>query len=554
VRTPDNHNLKATRRCWERLSAALLAAACGCTLPGRAPEPEPDVVAMTSPESPRVWGTVVSESQVAASVPPPQTAVPRTAAIQRLPAVQAVSHAEALAEEQTLTPALQPRTIADAMQPQGMLEEVPATPQLDLSLTSALGIAGGDNPRIAFAAARYREAFARLEGAQTLWLPSLRAGVSYNHHDGQLQASNGNVETVSRSALNAGLGVRSIGAGSPMTPGIAAEFHVSDAIFQPQVTAHAASARQAAVRSATNDTLLEVSLAYLELLRALQTLRVAEQTQEHAKQLADLTDSFAKAGEGNQADADRAKTEYARRQNDVVRAEEDVIVMSARLAQVLSVDPTVLIVPQEPTIVPIDLVALEVPQAELVATGLGSRPELAEAQHLVCEAVYRYRREKYAPLVPSVLLGISQAGFGGGTGSSIDNYDGRFDLDAAAFWELRNLGFGEAARRGETRAQYDQMRQLQVQTMDRVAREVVEAHAQVQARRRQIAVAESAVAAATQSYERNSERIREGQGLPLEVLQSVQALDEAQREYLRTLVDYNAAQFRLQRAIGWPIR
>jgi outer membrane protein TolC len=98
------------------------------------------------------------------------------------------------------------------------------------------------------------------------------------------------------------------------------------------------------------------------------------------------------------------------------------------------------------------------------------------------------------------------------------------------------------------------MRQLQVQTMDRVAREVVEAHAQVQARRRQIAVAESAVEAATQSYERNTERIREGQGLPLEVLQSVQALDEAQREYLRTLVDYNAAQFRLQRAIGWPIQ
>jgi hypothetical protein len=40
---------------------------------------------------------------------------------------------------------------------------------------------------------------------------------------------------------------------------------------------------------------------------------------------------------------------------------------------------------------------------------------------------------------------------------------------------------------------------------------------------------------------------------PLE-LDMTRALDEAQREYLRTMVDYNEAQFRLQRALGWPIR
>jgi outer membrane protein TolC len=90
--------------------------------------------------------------------------------------------------------------------------------------------------------------------------------------------------------------------------------------------------------------------------------------------------------------------------------------------------------------------------------------------------------------------------------------------------------------------------------MDRVAREVIEAHAQVMARGRQIAVAESAILAAGDSYRRNTERIREGQGLPLEALQSIQALDAAQREYLRAVIEYNEAQFRLQRALGWPIQ
>jgi outer membrane protein TolC len=50
------------------------------------------------------------------------------------------------------------------------------------------------------------------------------------------------------------------------------------------------------------------------------------------------------------------------------------------------------------------------------------------------------------------------------------------------------------------------------------------------------------------------ERIRAGAGLPIEVLQAIQALDQARREYLRAVADHNEAQFRLHRALGWPIR
>ena len=84
-----------------------------------------------------------------------------------------------------------------------------------------------------------------------------------------------------------------------------------------------------------------------------------------------------------------------------------------------------------------------------------------------------------------------------------------------------------------------------------IAREVVEAHTQVAARQRQLAVAEEGVQAANSSFERNSERIRNAQGLPLETLQSLQALAQARREYLRTVNDFNVAQFQLQRALGW---
>lgn len=240
------------------------------------------------------------------------------------------------------------------------------------------------------------------------------------------------------------------------------------------------------------------------------------------------------------------------RQNEVVRAEEQIQTASARLVQLFSGDPQLALWPIEPTVVPIELVPPDAPRQALVPTGLSNRPELAEARHLVGEAVHRYQRERFAPWLPSALLGVSYGGFGGGRGGSIGLFDDRFDFDAVAYWEFRNLGAGEKAARDEARARYQQSQADQVRVMDRVAREIVEAHVQVEARRRQIAIAQRAVDRATASFERNLRRIRDLQGLPIEVLQSIQALDQARREYLRALIDYNAAQFRLQYALGWP--
>ena len=89
--------------------------------------------------------------------------------------------------------------------------------------------------------------------------------------------------------------------------------------------------------------------------------------------------------------------------------------------------------------------------------------------------------------------------------------------------------------------------------MDRVAREIVEANLQALSLREQVGVAQSGILVASESYQRNVERIRGGQGLPLEVLQSIQALDQSRREYLRAVGDYDEWQFRLYRGLGCPI-
>lgn len=420
-----------------------------------------------------------------------------------------------------------------------------------IDLASAIQLAAGQNPNVAFARERINEAYAQHARAEALWLPSIRAGANWNKHEGRIQDVAGNVFNTSRGSYFGGLGANAVGAGSPTVPGITAAFHLTDAIHQPQITEHAAASRQYSASAAEQEVMLQAATAYLEVLRANQELAIARDIEQRAWKLNDLTKAYADTGQGLVADYERARTELAVRQNETVRAEEGVQVASARLAQLLHIDPSVELLPTETTVVPLSLMSVSGSLQELVATGLSHRPEICEQRQLVAEACARLKREKQAPLLPSVLLGVSYGGFGGGTGDNFKQPTSRLDADAIAFWEVRNLGLGEKAARDEATSRVNQARWREIATLDRIAREVVEAHAQVTARQRQLTVAEEGVQAATRSFERNTERIQNAQGLPLETLQSLQALAQARREYLRTVHDYNVAQFQLQRALGW---
>ena len=466
----------------------------------------------------------------------------------------------ASSREPLLAPNAPPEHVAP--QPTGPLAPPPvrAAPQqprvshYPIDLPTTLRLADGSNLQVAVAREQIRQAWTRVDASRALWLPSLRAGMNYNRHDGPIQNIAGDVFPVGRGSFFSGLGAGSVAAGSPMIPGIYANFHLADAYFQPLATRQAALARHHAAQATTNDVLLRVSLAYLELQRAAEDLAIALEARGNAQQLFELTGSYAHSGQGLQADADRANAELAIRKNDVLRSQEAVQVASARLAQLLRLDPTVQLEALDDTVIPIDLVPLEVPVGELVAQGLTGRPEMAENRHLVEQAVAQMRRERYAILMPSIIVGTSYGAFGGGINSTIAGTGGRLDADAIAYWQVRNLGVGDRAARAETGSLVRQSNANRLLAMDVVMREVVEAHAQVAARRAQIETARQGVEAALASHQRNLERIRGVQGLPIEVQQSNQALAQARREYLRTIIDYNTAQFTLFRALGWPTR
>lgn len=429
----------------------------------------------------------------------------------------------------------------------------PGADSMRLNLPTALSMIGGEHPAVGLAQWKVQEAYARLDQANILWLPSIQPGFSFDRHDGNLQPSDGSIVDVNRNSFQYGLGAGATGAGTTPLPGLVARFHLADAIFQPEIAEKAAWAKGHAVDAVLNEQLLKVASRYLDLLESEQNLRILEETRNHTTGLAKLTHDFAAAGQGLQSDADRMKTESALDENRVVSGRERIEIASARLSEALSVDAGQQIVPLDPTVVPIDLVSLDMEKGTLISTGLANRPELKEAQNLVAVACEQYKRQQYAPFIPSVLLGFSSGGFGGGLGNSLNDVGGRYDFDALVTWEIRNLGFGEGAARRETQAQVEQARFQKIRVLDKVAREIVEAHTQVIHRSENIKITKAGIKSAEESYQRNLSRIRDGQGLPIEVLQSVRALEDARRAYLTAVIQYNQAQFRLQWALGWPV-
>jgi len=422
-----------------------------------------------------------------------------------------------------------------------------------IDLPTALQLAEGGNYQVAYARAQVRQAWARADAASVLWLPNVRVGMNYNKHEGQIQDIVGNVFPASRNNVWGGLGAGTPGAGSPAFPGVSANFHTADALFEPLAARQFAAALRHASQAVLNDTLWRVSLGYLELVRTAEEIAITRTTIGEHRELYDLTRSYADAGQGSPAEVDRTFTELQLRENDLLRGEEAYRIASARLVQLVRLNADVELEPIDPTILPIELVPPDAAVGELVAQGLTLRPELREARHLTSQAVEKMRRERYAILLPSLALGASYGGFGGGEGSAIVRYDERFDADAVVYWQTRNLGFGDRAARAETAAVVQQTNLQHLALMDQVAREVTEAQTQVEMRRRQVELLLRTTESAALSYRRNLERIKQAQGLPIEMLQAIQALNAARREYLRVVTDYNAAQFTLYRAIGSQI-
>jgi outer membrane protein TolC len=437
----------------------------------------------------------------------------------------------------------------------GTEEEAPAE-TYPIDLASALRLGGANSLQIRLASERIRQARARLEGAQYQWLPSLNAGVGYNRHTGRVQDTRGEIVETDRNALFVG-GGPNVGPGPLTGPGgpparLFLGLPVTDVLFAPLAERQQVAAAGAGRDATFNDALLEVSVGYLELVQAQGQVAIADEATKNAAELSRLVDSRVDAGVDAPADGLRIQAELADRRRQQALAREGVGVTSAELVRLLRLDPAVLLFPLEDEPVPFDLVSTDVPLPALLELGISSRPELRQHRALVQSTLTRLRQERWRPWLPTAQVGLSAGGFGGGEDGAFGNFGGRTDFDALLVWELRNLGFGNAALSRERASQNRQAQLGAEQVRDTIASQIARAYYQARFRERQIDAARDQVAAATEALPLNMQGIVGGELRAIEAQQAIQALALARSQYLSALIDYNRAQFQLLRAIGQP--
>ena len=151
--------------------------------------------------------------------------------------------------------------------------------------------------------------------------------------------------------------------------------------------------------------------------------------------------------------------------------------------------------------------------------------------------------------------------FGSGASGAGNPWVAREDVSVGLVWEIQNLGFGNRALVRARRAEQQQLLIELFRIQDLVAAEIARAHTQVESAMARVATAEGGLEEARLAYEGSLEHL--GKIEPagdtrvlvrraFEVIDALRALSQSYDTYFVSINDFNRAQFRLYRALGYP--
>ena len=386
-------------------------------------------------------------------------------------------------------------------------------------------------------------------------LPSLNAGTAVHLHQGNLQASTGQIKDIYSQSLYYGGGTRTWAAESLAVPMVRVFAHLGDAIYEPLAVRQEVSTKRYDSSATANHLMLDGIVRYFQLLNAEGRYLAARQTEREAAEIVRITASYALTGQGREGDANRARAEAYLKHVEVQEAESRVAESSAELCELLNLNPSTRLRTVGGPIAGINLFGPEEDLQALIRMAERRRPELASASAAIQQDTVRLRQEQTRPLFPLVSVGFSAGSFGGGSvlfPPKMGNFAGRNDVDVMALWSLQNMGVGNFATVSERRAVLNQTRSQRAKTLAEVRQEVIAGFGLLQGERIQIQITQRQLKDTEQGFREEFARLRGAEALPIEVLNSVNQLGFARQEVIKAVTAFNQCEFRLLVATGIP--
>lgn len=312
-----------------------------------------------------------------------------------------------------------------------------------------------------------------------------------------------------------------------------------------------ASADQWALLAAAEDMALEVSKAYLNYLRTLEVLKLAEKNLDSHKEIYDQIKQRTDSGLGSTADLSQISGRLARANANVMSARNNLLDAKAQYVKVVESEPVDLIQP--------------VPDADMLPKDLSSSLNDAQQNHPILKSAANDIRaaenerssvqSNYYPQVSLELSGNWNNDIGGEDGVSnlASQNVGGHNNDLLAMVRVKyNLFAGgrDLAREKETAYKLGEAKEIR----QRAQREVVEgvnlawnAYEMLAPQKEYI---RDHVVAAKDTQSAYAQQFNLGQRSLLDLLDTENELFEARKDYLQTEYDEIIAKYRVLNATG----
>jgi outer membrane protein TolC len=407
----------------------------------------------------------------------------------------------------------------------------------EIDLPTTLRLAGAQNLDVQIARERLAEAKANHASSVAQFFPWISPSFAYRQHDDKLQDVQGNIIDVHKYSYAPGAT-------------LAAQVDLGDALYKSLAAKQLVKAADHALEAQRQDSVIVATLGYFELAFAQSAVGVARESlrinSDYEQQLGHAVD----AGIAFKGDALRVSVQKQRSQLTLQQAMERQRVSAARLAQVLHLDPSVALIALDADLAPLALIESNAALDSFVQQSLTQRPELKQNEALLKASREANQGASYGPLIPTIGAQGFFGGLGGGRNGIGDTFGAQEDYAIGVSWRIGPGGLFDFTRTRATESRVRISELTMGKLHDEVTRQVVEAFTHWQSLNEQLNVAKRALDAAEEGLRLAQQRKEFAVGIVLENIQAEQDLTRARLDYLKTVADFDRAQYTLLKAIG----
>jgi outer membrane protein TolC len=406
-----------------------------------------------------------------------------------------------------------------------------------IDLATVLRLADARSLDILLARERLAEARALHSAAVAQFLPWVSPGIGYRRHDNLIQDVAGSFIDVHKQSYAPGAT-------------IAAQVDVGDAVYKSLSSKQQINATARDTEAQRQVSAFTAAQNYFDLLLAQAAAGVAQEALGISTNYQEQIKRAVEAGLAFKGDELRVQVETENNNLTLRRAMEQERVTAARLAQILHLDASVLLIGENTELVPLGLDQTNATLDSYIRESLRLRPELDRDRALIAAAQATSRGARYGPLIPSASAQFFAGGLGGDSDAGSSRFGNQEDIIAGLSWKIGPGGLFDFSRTRAAEAHLRLAELTATKRQDEVVREVVESFTHLQSTKDQIAFASRIVAVAQEGLRLAELRREMAVGVVLENIQAQRDLTRARLDYATAISEFNKAQFALKRAVG----